>query len=111
MSTERQIEIEKIAFILREEKFWTQNADAHDANGRPVPASSSKAVCFCLQGAEIRGLGKAPGSRAVRITRYLSDFNDTSTYREVWNALVKMHKACSGGKPEVLFDNEGGGKP
>jgi hypothetical protein len=98
MSTKRQIEIEKIAFVLREEQFWTQRVYARDVFGRHVSPFSNVAVSFCLQGAE---MGKVTHTSEAPIMGHCAAFNDTSTYREVWDFLVKLHRAAGTGEPEV----------
>jgi hypothetical protein len=108
MSTKRQIEIERIASILREEKFWTQRVYARDVFGCHVSPFSNGAVSFCLQGAEMKASGKVTHTSEAPIMEHCAALNDTSTYREVWDFLVSRHKASGMGKPEVLFDDEKG---
>lgn len=108
MSTERQIEIEKIAFILRERKFWTKRVYARDVFGCHVSPFSNGAVSFCLQGAEMKASGKEVRIPEAPIMKHRVSFNDRSTYREVWDFIVSTHRAAGTGEPEVLFDNEKG---
>ena len=89
----------KLTELLSDKSKWTTKAWARDAEGTPCLISSESAVCFCLSGAISRCykdnpfvLGTAIGT-AISLVPNITDFNDTSSYEEVFAVAKKIEDA------------------
>ncbi len=90
--------------LVNNEKTWTRNCEARDADGRTVRATSPHAICWCAYGAlekaafDLTGNGgvasRLQRDAAVKLSgfdfgRSLSDINDSIGGREAVVALFK----------------------
>ena len=86
--------LKAIRALIAKPESWTQGANARDADGYSVAATSNKAVCWCLSGAFSKESAHDTGARDALDLKpgKMIIFNDNHTHAEVLAMLDRSIK-------------------
>ena len=81
--------------LLSDESKWTIGYYARDNKGRQVYSGSIEAVCWCAEGALFRCYESDADEKLVELEEKVGEnnvpnWNDRSTYQEVYNTLKEL---------------------